>query len=173
MNTTKISNTLFLVIILISMIGFSDCKKIQKFLNSNKNWFNIVNDGGLCVSSPDEAGHKITQQLCGKIDNVLWRLVKDGDYSYLVAKNGFSMNNLGGIKINGHTIYASNFNKDNSETWAIKDLGNNDKVQILNHMTKMCLSNEGIIQVNSKHTIQNCNKYRSSQLFEIKNVKFE
>ena len=172
MNTTKISNTLFLVI-LIAMIGFSDCKKIQKFLNSNKNWFNIVNDGGLCVSSPDKAGNMITQQICEKTDNVLWRLVKEGDYSYLVSKNGFSMNNMGGIKVNGHIVYGSNFNKDNSEQWTIKDLGKNNKVQILNHMTRMCLSNEGHIQINSKHTIRNCNRYRSNQLFEIKNVKFE
>jgi len=158
----------------MNVIGFSNSKKIQKFLNTNKNWFQILNGGDLCVSSPEKSGNKITQQLCAKADNLLWRIVKDGDFSYLVSKNGFSLNNLGGIKVEGHNIFGTEFNKDNSEEWIIKKIENlKDKVQIINVITKMCLSSEGYVQVNSIHKLRNCNKHNLNQLFEIKPIKFE
>ena len=83
------------------------------------------------------------------------------------------MNNLGGIKVNGHNIFGTDYNKDSSEVWIIKKLENTDHVQILNKMTKMCLSNEGFIQINLNHKIRYCNKRNPDQYFFIRPVKFD
>ena len=175
MQNTNISNTFFLLFIIISMnmIGFSDSKKLQKFLNTNKNWFNIVNVGDLCVGSNQNSGSRITQQICGKTDNVLWKITKDGDNSYLTSKTGNVLNNLGGIIVNGHDVFGTHPVEDYSEVWTIKKLENSDKVQIYNNMAKMCLSDEGKILINSTHKIRHCDKRNANQLFEIKSIKYD
>ena len=176
MQRTNIANTFFLLFIIISMnmIGFSYSKKLQKFLNSNKNWFNIVNVGDLCVGSPEKSGKKITQQICGKTDNVLWRIAKDEfGYEYVISKTGNVLNNMGGIKVNGHDVFGTEKNEDYSEMWTFKKLENSLKVQIYNDMAKMCLSDEGKILINSQHKIRHCDRRNPNQLFEIKPIKFD
>merc|ERR1711934_1202729 len=84
MHRTNIANTFFFLFIIISMnmIGFSNAKKLQKFLNTNKDWFNIVNVGDLCVGSPEKTGN-VLNNLGGIIVNGhdVFGTEKNDDYS--------------------------------------------------------------------------------------------